>query len=454
MHASWCPLPWLSQNIRNNGDMRICDHSHHGLDNGLLRKSNGTVFNAEFDDIDVARNSEMLRSLRTSILSGEWHPACKRCMEEQKSGLPSRNQNEARLWSDYLTFDQAKILTEADGTVDVSTSPIRHYGVRFGNRCNQKCRSCGPTESDFWYQDYIDVWKTDKFRDGNQTIRLITNDRGKLVPDTDLYTWYEQDTFWKHVRSNAKNIRMIHMVGGEPMLIEKQYEFLSICIDLGIARDIIVEYNSNILKIPSKAWELWPHFKEVRIGASIDGIGAINDYIRHPSRWSSISDHLTRFDTDTTINFNVWIGSTVMIYNIWYLPDILEWFLLRKFQRIGWTPGSPLIFFHPLYRPSYLCARALPHDIKRKVAARFSASKGRLLDKVANLYAPDDHRFEALTRGIPEHLDKWAHWLLAEHVDGPMEKFWQYTDRLDALRSEDMSDVMPEWHEVLRGGNR
>lgn len=450
MTDSWCPLPWLSQNIRNNGDMRLCDHSHHGQGNGLIRRDDGTVYNAMTDDISEARNSDLLRSVRLSMLRGEWHPTCKRCMDESRSGIPSRNENERRLWSEYMDPELAAQVTSSDGTIDLSLSPIRHYGVRFGNKCNQKCRSCGPSESDFWYEDYAKVWETDVYKDGNDVVRLVAGHDGRLGPDRDLYAWYESDRFWDHVRANAHNIRMIHMVGGEPMLIEQQYRFMALCIDMGIAQDIVVEYNSNILKIPPKAWEYWRYFKEVRIGASIDGIGQVNDYIRNPSRWSAIVDHLDRFDSDDTINFNVWIASTVMTYNVWFMPEMLEWFLERRYRRIGWTQGSPLLFFHPLYRPSFLCARSLPRDVREMVCSKFRDWKPNLVAKAMDAYADNANRREFMSEGIGKQLDRWSRWLMESDVDGPMEKFWRYTDRLDAIRGESMHQVMPEWHDIIR----
>lgn len=430
--------------------MRLCDHSHHGLGNGLLLRDDGEVYNAAEDDIYEARNSSLLRSVRLSMLNGEWHPSCKRCMDESQSGIPSRNENERRLWADYMDRDRAALITATDGTIDLSQSPIRHYGVRFGNKCNQKCRSCGPSESDFWYEDYAKVWDTDTYKYGSDVVRLVAGQDGRLVPDRNLHAWYEDDRFWDHVQSNASNIRMIHMVGGEPMLIDQQYRFMRLCIDMGIAGNIIVEYNSNILKIPPKAWEYWRHFKEVRIGASVDGIGQVNDYIRNPSRWSTITKHLDRFDSDDTINFNVWIASTVMTYNVWFIPEMLDWFLGRKYKRIGWTLGSPLVYFHPLYRPSFLCARSLPRKVRGIVCDRLQAHKPILVSKSMDTYSDHEPTRELMARGIADHLDRWSKWLMEEDVEGPMDKFWRYTDRLDEIRGESMRQVMPEWHDIIR----
>ena len=449
MSKAWCPLPWISADIRNNGDMRVCNHSQQGRDQGCLRKEDGTAFNAAVDDIDQSRNSMLLREMRQSMLAGEWHPVCTRCQHETESGMLSHNQNETNLWSDVFNIDRATEITAADGSININDVPIMHYGVRFGNKCNIKCRSCGPTESNFWYEDYAAVWNTNVYNESFGQVTLARDDTGRLMPNTKQYEWYESSKFWEHVDKNAANIKHVHTVGGEPTLIDQQYDFLQRCIDLGISHNMIIEYNSNIVKIPPRAWELWPHFKQVRIGASVDGIGDVNDYIRHPSKWHMIEENLDRIDSDQTINFNVWIASTVMIYNIWYIPDMLEWFMRKKFKRIGWTDFSPLVLFHPLYNPKHLSCRALPYKVKLSIAQHFDTRLQQLQALSSELYPDDDARRELISRGVADHLLKWSKFMLHEDQSDALPKFWRYTNKLDEIRNESMSRSLKEFHAIL-----
>lgn len=431
--------------------MRVCDHSHQGFDHGILRKSDGEPYHAMRDEVSEARNCQLLKDMRLDMLAGRWHPTCARCRDEYAADLVPRNHRERDLWQAEINLEKAQASTAIDGTVDLETSPIRHYELAFGNRCNLKCRSCGPSGSDFWYEDHINLWGNNTFRDAGHTRMIIRNDRGKLLLDTDSYDWHDGQRFWQHIENNAHNIRHIHMGGsGEPLLIDNHYRLLSLCCDLGISRGITIEYNSNIVKIPSKAWDMWANFREVRIGASIDAIGPMNEYIRYPAKWNSVEDNLRRFDSSTDINFNVWLASTVMIYNVWYMPEMLEWVLRSRFDRIAWTPGVPLIFFHPLSKPSFLSARMLPQKIKKAVADKYRTSQGKLCDLALDIYPDDPIKSEALLTGIPQNLNRWITWLLDTDMPDEMAKFWRYTDGLDQLRGESMSQVMPEWHDMLR----
>ena len=451
MSKAWCPLPWISVDVRNNGDMRICSHSQQGHDNGLLRKSDGTTFNAAKDSIESSRNSALLKQLRSDMLSGKWNPACKRCQHECESNMLSRNKNETVLWSDKFTIDDARRITDSNGYINIDDSPVMHYGVRFGNKCNLKCRSCGPTESNFWYEDYVDLWNTTEYTESFGKVNLLRTAQGKLIPNIGSYDWYESSPFWEHVERNAHNIRHVHTVGGEPMLIDQQWDFLKKCIDMGISKNIIIEYNSNIVKIPAVAWDLWPHFKEIRIGASVDGIGKVNDYIRYPSRWGMIEENLDRIDANNDINFIVWIASTVMVYNIWHIPDMLEWFVRKRYRKFGYTFDSPLVFFHPLYGPKHLNARILPSDAKNAVSIYFANRLPELEMLVDELYSDNIPRREELKIGIRRHLERWEQFMHHEDKSDMMPKFWRFTDGLDRLRSESMQECMPRFYDILKG---
>ena len=38
MSKTWCPLPWTSQFVRNNGDLRVCSHAKNSKSQGGFKK--------------------------------------------------------------------------------------------------------------------------------------------------------------------------------------------------------------------------------------------------------------------------------------------------------------------------------------------------------------------------------------------------------------------------------
>ena len=158
--CTFCPLPWNSINLRNNGDLRICCNTNsYSPQRGIMRKEDGTIYNAGRDDWNTARNAPILKEVRASMLKGEWHPECERCRQEEVNGIRSRREYEhddwAKWFGNYIDYDKAAAITDADGTMDVEQQEINFVDIRYGNFCNLKCRMCGPTDSHQWYDDFV-----------------------------------------------------------------------------------------------------------------------------------------------------------------------------------------------------------------------------------------------------------------------------------------------------------
>ena len=65
---------------------------------GIMTKEDGTPYNAGKDDWNEARNAELLKEVRVSMMKGEWHPECTRCKKEEESGMRSRREYENDDW--------------------------------------------------------------------------------------------------------------------------------------------------------------------------------------------------------------------------------------------------------------------------------------------------------------------------------------------------------------------
>ena len=142
--CTFCPLPWNSINLRNNGDMRICCNTNsYSPQRGIMKKEDGTPYNAGKDDWNEARNAEILKEVRVSMMKGEWHPECTRCKKEEESGIRSRREYENDDWGKWfgdMNLEKVLPITEEDGTIDTSKQDIEFMDIRYGNFCNLKCR--------------------------------------------------------------------------------------------------------------------------------------------------------------------------------------------------------------------------------------------------------------------------------------------------------------------------
>lgn len=450
MNKSWCPLPWMSVNVRNNGDVRVCCNANTSDNQGLLVDNDGENYNLGRHTIDETRNAPLMKEIRLAMLRGEYHPSCIRCQREDDAGIESRKTWEREIWNHVITVEQAADRTLDDGSIEVDRNPITYTDLRFGNLCNLKCRMCGPTDSNQWYEDQVHVWGINRYTDSGKTITLNLNERGRLVPDNDIYSWYENSEFWHDLATKIPELEHIYVVGGEPLLIDQHYDFLQLCIDRGRANKIIVEYNTNITNIPRRAWDIWRYFKRIQCGLSIDGVGTMNDYIRNPSKWSQIESNMHRLDVAEG-NFKVWWAATIQAYNMVHFPDMMLWKMKQNFRRINTAIArKPVISPHPLHSPKFLNIKIFPLESKHKIIEIFDQKRleadviTKTLDMSSEDRANNLNHFNRL-------LDQYVKYMMAEDWSDQLQKFWHYTNRLDDSREENLKSVCSMTWELLHG---
>ena len=450
-NEAWCPLPWLSVNVRNNGDLRVCCNANVGLDQGLVKKDDGTIYNLGTDGINDFRNGKIMKEIRTSMLKGEFHPSCIRCKREHEAGMDSRASWERSIWKKHLTEDSSRDITQEDGTIDTANVPIRYTDLRFGNLCNLKCRMCGPTDSNQWYDDQAKVWNVTSYKDAEKVIPLVKNAKGKFTADTNIYDWYNNPRFWKDLEDAIPTLERLYIVGGEPLMIDQHYEFLRKCIDADRAKNIVVEYNSNITNIPQRAWDIWKHFYRIQVGMSVDAVGPINDYIRHPSKWWKISENMHKLDKAEG-DYKIWWAATIQAYNMYNLPTMMRWKIAQNFNRVNEkVDWKPVISPHPLHNPDFLNVKIFPADSKKWIANYFEEQKVEAKEEIFAYDFLNEEEKKTNYKYFCKILDQYVKYMNADDYSHRLEKFWHYTNSLDKLRKESLKDVCPVTFDLLKG---
>ena len=364
------------------------------------------------------------------MLHGVWSEECGRCQKEEDNGLLSRRQYENAQWP-YRIVDALKD-TASDGSIDVEQTPVIYYDLRFGNFCNLKCRMCGPSDSNAWFEDWIKLTGKNTFSDtsGEVTIHDVN---GKLSASD--FDWPNNEGFWEQLEANVHNIKHVYFAGGEPMLIERHYEFLQKCIDLDAAKNMTVEYNTNMSTLPPRVMKLWEKFKHVRVGASIDGMGKVLEYQRHPAKWDKLHKNLTTLDIMPD-NIQSWLAFTVTAYNIFHMIDFMKWKLQdSNFKKINGTRRKPIVSHHVAHNPEHLNIRVLPPELKSIATDKFD----EFVEWVKDNNYPDYVIRSAtnIRNGIVKYMNSESYY--EEHWD----YFVTYTKSLDKMRKESLIDVEP-----------
>lgn len=436
----FCPLPWIHSAIRNNGDFRVCCQANVSASRGLIEgNEKDGALNARDHGIQDTRNSQTLKSIRKSMLEGRWPEACVRCEREESSQLRSRRIYENESWGHVFTPEMARELTDSDGGIASESLPLRFLDVRFGNKCNLKCRMCGPTDSDFWYQDQGDIWGGE-FKDTHGKVKLEKRD-GKWIDPRRTYDWYSDNSrFWEELEELGADLKKINIVGGEPLLIDQHYKFLESLVEKGSAGEVVLEYNTNLTVLPSKALELWKHFAKVRIGVSLDGYDKNNTYIRYPSKWSVIVRNLQRLN-EADGPLERWMSATIQALNAFEIVDLMRW-KLRESGLKNFNSGRklPILTTHALHKPDFLSLRSLPLEVKSDVSRHYR----EFLDEMKT-WASEDlvEKAAQLFRGYEKFMREEAR---AEDF----QDFCNYTRKLDEYRGDSLEQGAPRLYQSLR----
>lgn len=459
---TWCVLPWSHVSIKGNGTFRVCCHSAASESRGLLLDSNKNPLHISTASWDKVINSDTMKTVRKDMLDGKWPEPCIRCKREFDSGMVSRNLYERSTmaniveYENYPSFSKAKKLTNPDGSINHNDFPISFLDIRFGNLCNLKCVMCSPTDSNQWYDDYKNIWGYDYFWESGKKIKLEKTDKGRIAPTENIYEWSDDSNLWQQIEKHIDQFRKIYIVGGEPLLIDAHYDFLQKCVDNGYAKNLTIEYNSNITNIPKRAWNIWEYFKNVIIGVSIDGVGKVNDLIRYPSKWWKIEENLQKFSISKG-NFSVHISATIQILNIWHLPEFIEYTLEKNLSRIGPWKKTPIMSPHPVHRPPYLNVNILPDEFKEKLKDHFNNYKDKFknTDYQRKIGNSNGASWEQKVNHACQILDTYSQYMHKISYDEKELIKWRsncvfYLDKLDELRNTNWKQTCPELYQAIQ----
>lgn len=407
---TFCVLPWLHAATLTDGSVQLCCVS-----------GGGSGVNLNEQTLSDYWNSEYVKDARRRMLAGRKVKACQRCYREEALGRRSHRIVENEVWRERCGDEAIEQLigkTEPDGTLE---APVQYVDLRLGNTCNMQCVMCQPRESSRWLPTARKLSELAEDPELKETWDF------KAAIDTNRFEWYRNPAFWSNLRTFLPNVKELIVAGGEPFLIKQQFAFVMACCEAGEAHHIRLRYHTNGTVFPEQLIPYWEQFEHVHFFVSIDGVGEVADYVRHPSDWEAIEANIRRFDglgANTTTNFHF----STHALNVYRIPEVLDWADdsgLRNRRRFG----SIQEYVHTglVHHPAYQTIRVLPADYKQVVTNRIAGYMrtrltGQALDGLTALLA---------FMNSEDHSEK-------------MPTLVQYTTTLDGIRGSDLLETLPE----------
>ena len=458
MSNTFCMAPWHDLHIVTDGGIKGCCVMSSGPTKGRYM-TNGIPVTIE-DGLDAGMNSDTAKSLRKAMLRGVWHPECKRCHDEEASGMRSMRGLYEERWGKRFTLEDAQKITDPKtGEVPKDHKPF-FYDIQLGNLCNLKCRICGPQCSSTWTSDHQklmklgDSWEQ-PLGQGRPTIKIehVSGKKYKMTPDP--FAWANSDEFWNIMSERKSSIEHLYLIGGEPMMIQRHFKFLEECVESGDSKHIVLQYDTNLTNIPEKVMGYWSHFKELWLAFSIDGFGPELEYMRHPIKWDHMLRNINRVEEYAKNNKNVSLhdGVTISMYNVLHILDYIEW----KVKAVKYDFEHLFQFHeshfgtHPLHAPRHLSIKTMPKSAKVLVEKKYNEWRVKMcnwLDSLDGFYTYKINP-EELKACINKFVDTHIALMNQEDWSKEMHRFWSYTNDLDAIRDEDFKAVFPEEYRIF-----
>jgi len=303
---TFCPLPWMHLYVTTQMDIAPCCQSDQTKPWGNLE---------HYSVMDIV-NGERANAMRLKMLKNVPCSECKNCYALEKNGSVSRRTRSNEKYSHLRQVFVEQ--TNIDGSL--STFEPMNLDLRLNNTCNLKCRTCdGAASSQIAYEEKKLFGNTTNLdRTPTKTTRSYVLD--KVIGFVD--------------RADR-----IDFAGGEPLLMLEHFSILDRLIDLG-KTDVQLSYITNFTLPNFKGkniLDIWSRFSDISVKASLDGHGAVFEYVRHGASWPEIEQNLfslrqqcphVRFQVFSTIS--VFSAESVMeLQQKWHQSNMLD---IRHFR--------------------------------------------------------------------------------------------------------------------------
>ena len=400
---TFCMLPWMHMHAFPDGRVYPCCLAEYFHPVGDLRKNT----------MREVWNQSKYKAMRVNMLADKPCVECTKCYEQERHGAFSMRNDANR---NYGHMIKEVNQTHEDGTHD--EFKIRYWDVRFSNLCNFRCRSCGPIFSSNWYNDHVKLY--------NRKPDVLGRDMDRVE-----YAAGDEDSMERQMVEHVPYLEQVYFAGGEPLIMKEHYTLLEKLIEAG-KTDIRLQYNTNFSELAFKdkhVFEYWRHFKNVSVGASLDGMDAQAELIRKGADWRQTVDNRERMMREVP-HVDFYVSSTVSSMNVLHVLKFhKEWTRLGLIKAKDWNINlcqSP-DWYRPDIFPTWFKEQKIYPAYEEHIA----------------WLAPQDSLRRATTGyqslvSLMKANDASSHW----------PRFVEECAKLDSVRGEDFWATFPEFNKL------
>lgn len=395
---TFCILPWIHLHAWPDGRAYPC----------CLGNGKHPVGNLKQNTMQEVWNDAPMRAMRTNMLTDRPCMECTDCYEQESAGFASMRNNSNKNFGQHIV--------KVDDTLPDGSLPdmkLHYWDVRFSNICNLKCRSCGSIFSSRWYDDDVKLWGKE------------------LRPRVSFAGRHEEDV-WEQMQDQIPYLEQIYFAGGEPLIMEEHNRILRLLIEKGNTSVGLV-YNTNLTELKFKrqsVLDLWKHFPNICVAASLDDMGDRASIIRSGTDWNQVEQNI-RDLKEQCPHIDFMISPTLSMMNIWNFTKFHRYMVDNNFIK------AQDFNLNILQGPDNYRIDMLPLDLKLKFKAEFEEHI-RWLEPIDSI-----QRAVGGFKGAIEFM-------MATDNSHLLVDFWRTVNDLDWSRGESLLSVVPELEAIIQ----
>lgn len=297
---SFCVLPWHSQEISWN------------------RKSTHCC---------LLPGTYNITKIKSNMLQGLKPAECQKCWNLEQQDLLS----DRKLKNSALDFWSKKDLRNIVQQSTVESNDTQILKLTTSYTCNAACVTCNSNFSSFW----------------NSVERRVN----KTIP-IKKYSFINVDRIKTQI--DFKNLKILSLLGGEPLLEKNNFVLLQHLIDVGNTDVFVTVITNGSTKLSRQHVEMFSAFPNLNFCISVDGCGPVFEYLRWPLKWTDIVVNLDQYRSITN---NISVSYTISNLNILYHAKTVDWFRANDLARNH----------NVVYEPSYFSPKVLPGNAKKTI---------------------------------------------------------------------------------------
>ena len=360
---SWfCHFPFSEMFIELNGKFKACCLATESKDYNI----NNTSIKSWMED------SKYLNDLRKEMLDPKKHGTkainehCKRCVADEARYGKSRRTH--HMWKESSTktrwdaIERNVRMYEKTGVWTFDERIMQIQLKSFGIQCNLDCHMCNHDSSSMRIDmmNKHNVYSEKMFGTMKNTQRKI-----KLVEDN--LNKIDRKSVVDQIKELAPYLNSIKIIGGEPLIMKKYFDFLTEIVKTGHAPHITVKFQTNLTKLGEgkhRFIDFVPQFKQVSFTASIDGINDNAEYLRRRSVWSEIEENIDLLASDKYKGKAfVDVNSVVTCFSVLRFDEVIKY--------CANNPGIRSAGWLMIERPSSLRVNNLPRKLKDELIPKY-----------------------------------------------------------------------------------